>query len=104
MLSSVKVGLCGSNLEGSMGEGSREGSRGGQREYGSNLEPMSSISAFQCLGLMAGLRRSVINGIVRLNASTRSFTQTQTAQDLISLPSFVTFLPVLTAASSISST
>eukprot|EP00967_Tisochrysis_lutea_P101378 scaffold152072_cov17-Tisochrysis_lutea.AAC.3 len=58
----------------------------------------------QCRCRMAGLRKSVMSGIVFLNASTVSFIHARAGQVLISRPSLLMALPMRPAASSICST
>mmetsp|Transcript_24020 Transcript_24020/g.78195 ORF Transcript_24020/g.78195 Transcript_24020/m.78195 type:complete len:320 (+) Transcript_24020:1398-2357(+) len=71
---------------------------------GSNCSPTASMSCCQWRSRMAGLRMSVMSGIVRLKASMMSLMEAHVAQALISRPSLITLLPYVIAAVSISST
>jgi hypothetical protein len=65
---------------------------------------MCSMSCCQWRARIAGLRRSVMSGMVFLKASMMSLSQPHTGHALTSRPSFVTCLLKRAAVSSISST
>ena len=71
---------------------------------GSNSLPHSSMSCSQCRCRIAGLRRSVMSGIVFLKLSTTDFMDDHVTQSFTSRPIFCSFLPIPTAMFSMTST